>query len=162
MAENTDNIKILLNPAISSKQLFSFYERNDVCEKNFGMEVASRVLYHSSVIVAAFCGDELIGITRAMFDGCSADIMEFSLDLRYQGESLKYNNGSLIEKDSSGIGQKMGELLIRGLLDMGATFINYYILEDCEEEFFELLGFSNNKGHLPYFIDKRPYVIERN
>jgi hypothetical protein len=88
--------------------------------------------------------------------------MEFSLDLRYQGKSLKYNNGSLIEKDSLGIGQKMGEILIKELLDLGATFINYHILEDCEEEFFELLGFRNNKGQLPYYIDKRPYVIERN
>ena len=155
MPENTEKIKILMNPAITPKQLFSFYERNDVYEKNFGVEVASRVLYHSSVIVAAFCRDELIGITRAMFDGCSADIMEFSLDLRYQGKSLKYNNGSLIEKDSLGIGQKMGELLIKELLDLGATFINYYILEDCEEEFFELLGFRNNKRHLPYYMDKR-------
>ena len=155
MPVNTEKIKILINPAITPKQLFSFYERNDVCEKNFGMEVASRVLYHSSVIVAAFCSDELIGITRAMFDGCSADIMEFSLELRYQGESLKYNNGSLIEKDSLGIGQKMGELLIKELLDMGAAFINYYILAGCEEEFFELLGFRNNKGFLLYFIDKR-------
>ena len=155
MPVSTEKIKTLINPAITPKQLFSFYERNDVCEKNFGVEVASRVQYHSSVIVAAFCSDELIGITRAMFDGCSADIMEFSLDLRYQGESLKHNNGSLIEKDSLGIGQKMGELLIKELLDMGATFINYYILVGCEEEFFELLGFRNNKGLLPYYIDKR-------
>jgi hypothetical protein len=161
MTENTDKIQILMNPAITPEQLFSFYERNDVCEKNFRMEVASRVLYHSSVIVAAFYNDELIGIARAMFDGCTADIMEFSLDLRFQGESLKYNNGSLIEKDGLGIGQNMGELLIKELIDMGATFITYYIIEDCEEAFFELLGFKENRGHLHYIIDKRPYRIER-
>jgi len=159
MIENTEKIKILVNPTVTPKQLFSFYERNDICEKNFGIEVASRVLDHSSLIVGAFCGDELVGIARAMFDGCSAEIMEFSLDLRYQGEDLKFNNGSLIEKDSFGIGKKMGNILIRELLSMGATFISRYILGGYEEEFYQSIGFNNNKGMLAYVIDKRPYVI---
>lgn len=159
MVENTDRIKILVNPTITPRQLFSFYERNDICEKNFGIDVASRVLDHSSLIVGAFYGDELIGIARAMFDGLSAEIVEFSLDLRYQGEDLKFNNGSLIEKDSLGIGKKMGNILIKELLSMGATFISCYILGGCEEEFYQALGFIHNEGHLPYCIDKRPYVI---
>lgn len=159
MIKKANRIRILVNPTITPKQLFSFYERNNICEKNFGIEVASRVLDHSSLIVGAVCGDELIGIARAMFDGCSAEIMEFSLDLRYQGEGLRENNGSLIEKDSLGIGKKMGDTLIKELLDMGATFISCYILEGCEEEFYQSLGFKYNKGHLPYYIDKRPYVI---
>jgi hypothetical protein len=93
-----------------------------------------------------------------MFDGCSAEIMEFSLDLRYQGQDLRFNNGSLIEKDSFGIGKKMGTMLIQELLNMGATFITCYILGGYEEKFYQSLGFRHNKGHLPYYIDKRPYV----
>jgi len=159
MVKDIERIKILVNPTITPKQLFSFYERNDICEKNFGIEVASKVLYHSSLIVGAFCEDELIGIARAMFDGCSAVIMEFSLDLRYQGENLKFNNGSLIEKDGSGIGEKMGNILLNEQLSMGATFISCHILGGYEEEFYQSLGFRHNKGILSYYIDKRPYVI---
>jgi len=155
---NTNDIKILSNPQISPDQLFSFYERNDICEKGFGKEVASKVLYHSSLIIGAFEGDKLVGIARAMFDGLSATIMEFCLELKYQGDGLKYNNGSLIEKDSSGLGKKMGKVLIDELIKMGATFITVYIVENCEEEFYKSIGFGHNTGHLVYYIEKRPYV----
>ena len=156
--EDISEIRILVNPKITCRQLFTFYERNDICEKNFGIGIATRVLDHSSLIVGAFCGNELIGIARAVFDGCSAEIMEFSLDLRYQGQDLRFNNGSLIEKDNFGIGRKMGQTLIKELLDMGTTFFECSIVEGCEEEFYQSLGFRHNKGMLPYYIDKRPYV----
>jgi len=155
-----DEVRILVNPKITPDQLFSFYERNDVCEKGFGKEVASRVLKHSSLIVGAFEGDKLVGIARAMFDGCSANISEFSLELKYQGEGLKYDNGSLIERDTSGIGSRMGKALIDELWRMGATFIDYHLVEDCEEAFFRSLGFEHNVGHLVYYIDRRPYVLK--
>lgn len=155
-----DEVRILVNPKITPDQLFSFYERNNICEKGFGKEVASRVLKHSSLIVGAFEGDKLVGIARAMFDGCSANISEFSLELKYQGEGLKYDNGSLIERDTSGIGSRMGKALINELLRMEATFIDYYLVEDCEEEFFRSLGFEHNVGHLVYYLDRRPYVLK--
>ena len=155
-----DEVRILVNPKITPDQLFSFYERNDVCEKGFGKDVASRVLEHSSLIVGAFEGDKLVGIARAMFDGCSANISEFSLELKYQGEGLKCDNGSLIERDTSGIGSRMGKALINELLRMEATFIDYYVVENCEEEFFRSLGFEHNVGHLVYYIDRRPYVLK--
>ncbi len=41
---------------------------------------------------------------------------------------------------------------------MGAIFIDSYIVENCEEEFFESLGFGLCEGHLAYHVDKRPYV----
>jgi hypothetical protein len=153
----TEEVRILVNPKITPDQLFSFYERNNICEKDFGKDVASRVLEHSSLIVAAFEGDDFVGIARAMFDGCSANISEFSLELRHQGEGLRYDNGSLIEKDPSGIATRMGRVLIDELLGMGATFIDCYIVEDCEEEFFLSLGLEHNRGHLVYYIDRRPY-----
>ncbi len=156
----TKEIEILVNPKITPDQLFSFYERNDICEKGFGKEIASRVLKHSSLIVGAFEGDKLVGIARAMFDGCSANISEFSLELKYQGEGLKYDNGSLIERDTSGIGSRMGGALVDELWRMGATFIDYYLVENCEEEFFRSLGFEHNVGHLVYYIDRRPYVLK--
>jgi len=148
-----------VNPTITPKQLFSFYERNDICEKNLGLKSLSGVLHHSSLTVGAFCEDELIGIARAIFDGCSAALMEFSLDLRYEGENLKFDNGSLIERDSLGIGKRMGDISVEELLSMGVTFISCYILGGYEEEFYQSLGFKHNKGMLPYYIDKRPYVI---
>jgi len=157
---NTDAVRIVVNPTITPDQLFSFYVRNDICEKGFGKEVASRVLYHSSLIVGAFEGDNLVGIARAMFDGLSAGIMEFSLEVAYQGDGLKYNNGSLIEKDSSGVGKRIGKVLVDELINMGATFITVYIVENCEEPFHRSVGFEHNTGHHVYCIDRRPYVPE--
>jgi hypothetical protein len=153
-----DNVRILVNPKITPEQLFSFYERNDICEKEFGKEVASRVLDHSSLLIGAFEGDRLVGIARAMFDGCSATIMEFSLELKYQGNGLKHNNGSLIEKDKSGLGRKMGKILTDELIKMRATFITVYIVENCEERFYQSIGFEHNTGHLVYYMERRPYV----
>ena len=156
---NKNDIKILVNPKISPDQLFYFYERNDICEKGFGKEVASKVLDHSNLIIGAFEGDKLVGITRAMFDGLSAAIMEFCLELKYQGDGLKHNNGSLIEKDSLGLGKMIGKVLVDELIKMGATFITVYIVENCEELFYRSIGFEHNTGHLVYYIEKRPYVI---
>ena len=156
---NTNDIKILVNPQISPDQLFSFYEQNSVCEKGFGKEVASKVLDHSSLIIAAFEGDRLVGIARAMFDGLSAAIMEFCLELKHQGDGLKHNNGSLIEQDSSGLGKRIGKVLVDELIKMGASFISVYIVENCEEVFYRSVGFKHNTGHLVYYIEKRPYVI---
>ena len=155
------DIKVLINPQISPDQLFAFYEGNNICEKEFGKEVAARVLDHSSLIVGAFEGDKLIGIARAMFDGLSAAIMEFGLELKYQGRGLRYNNGSLMEKDSSRFGERIGEVLIDELIKMGATFITVYIVERCEEEFFKSIGFEHNIGHLVYYMERRPYVLKR-
>ncbi len=153
-----NDIIIQVNPKITREQLFNFYVRNYICEVGFGKDIATKVLYNSSIIVGAFQGEELIGFSRAMFDGLSAVIMEFCLEIRLQGEEWKYSNGFLIEKDDFGIGNKMGKLLLNELDKMGATFFSLYIVEDCEEAFFELLGFREHKGHKSYIIDKRPYI----
>ncbi len=155
--KSLDKVNVLVNPKISGDQLLSFYERNNACEVGEGKEGATRVLQHSSLIIGAFEGDKLVGIARAMFDGSAGAIMEFSIDLEYQGQDLKFRNGTTIEKDSSGLGKKMGRILIEELFRMGTTFIEYYILQKCDEEFFESVGFKHNKGLLPYFIDIRPY-----
>lgn len=154
------NICILVNPQITPDQLWDFYVRNDICEIGFGKEIAVKPLKHSSLIIGAFQGDKLVGIARAMFDGLSAAIMEFCLELELQGTGLAYDNGSLIEKDTFGIGKKIGEMLIEELGKMGATFISLYIVGNCEENFYNSIGFVENTGHLVYYIDKRPYVTE--
>ena len=156
--KSSHNVRIAVNPDITNDQLFSFYQRNHICEEGYGKEVACKPLYNSSLIVGAFDGDKLVGITRAMFDGLNAVIMEFCLELDYQGENLQYNNGSLIGNDSSGLGKKMGEALLDAIFKMGATFISYSILKDYEESFFRSLGFESNTGSLEYIIDKRPYL----
>ncbi len=153
-----ERVRIEVNPRITPDQLFSFYVKNDVCETGFGKETASKVLDHSSLIVAAFEGDELVGIARAMFDGLSAAIMEFCVALKYQGDNLRYMNGSLVEKDSAGLGKEIGMVLVNELIKMGSTFISNYIVADCEEEFYESLGFEPNTGHLVYIMEMRPYV----
>lgn len=84
--------------------------------------------------------------------------MEFCLECELQGENLKYNNGSLIEKDSYGIAQKMGNLLIDELRKLGNTFISAAIVEDLEEEVYESIRLVQNKGHLVYCMDERPYA----
>lgn len=154
------NICILVNPQITPDQLWGFYVRNDICEIGFGKEIAVKPLKHSSLIIGAFQGDKLVGIARAMFDGLSAVIMEFCLELELQGSGLVYDNGSLIEKDTFGIGKKIGDMLIDELGKMGATFISLYIVGNCEENFYNSIGFVENTGHLVYYIDKRPYVTE--
>jgi len=158
MPQSIDNIRVEVNPTITPEQLFSFYERNNCCEVGYGIEVATQVLEHSSLIIGAFEGEELVGVTRAMFDGVAAAIMEFSLDLRYQGLDQESGNGSLIGKDDSGLGKKMGELLVSELLEMGAYFITFYVVENCEEPFYESIGFRWNNGHLAYYLDRRPYL----
>lgn len=156
-----EEIRVLANPAVTQDQLFSFYEKNDICEKDYGREVAARVLEHSTLIVAAFDGERLVGIARAMFDGLHACIVEFSLDLEFQGETL-YENGSLIEGDRIGVGKKIGGVLMGELRKMGAFFISATALEDIEEEFYKSLGMRLNPGSLDYIIDERPYVLEGN
>jgi hypothetical protein len=158
MSQDIYGVRLEANPRITPEQLFSFYEANNCCETGYGIEVASMVLQYSSLIIGAFEGDELVGIARAMFDGVAASIMEFSLDLKHQGQERKSGNGSVIVKDESGLGKNIGELLIEELLEMGAKFITFYIIENCEEAFYESLGFRWNRGHLVYNIDRRPYV----
>ena len=151
-------VTICTNPPISPSQLFKFYQRNNICEANFGEAVAAKVLTGSSLIVAAFEGHELVGIARAMFDGLSAAVMELSVDLRHQGPGGRCNNGSVVEVDASGLARALGERLTEELWKMGGTFITDYIVENAQEKFFESLGFKHNHGHLVYYIDRRPYV----
>ncbi len=155
---DVNNIKIIVNPQITADQLWDFYVRNDICEVGFGKETSAIPLKHSSLIVGAFYEDKLVGIARAMFDGLSAVIMEFCLELELQGNNLEYCNGSLIEKDTFDIGKQMGDIFLKELRAMGANFIFLYIVQDCEENFYKSIGFKENKGHLCYCIDERPYV----
>jgi len=156
---STGDLRIIISPSISPDQLFAFYLENDICEKGFGKEVAARVLGHSDLIVGAFEGGELVGLVRAMFDGLSAQIVEFDLALKYQGEGLEFANGSLIERDPTGLGKRLGEAAIRELLAMGATFISTTLVAGVEESFYSSLGFRLNDGSVEYIIDRRPYVI---
>jgi len=151
-------VKVLVNPKITPDQLFSFYIRNNICEQGFGKKVAARILDQSDLIVAALEGGRLVGMATAVFDGLSASIMEFCLDLGLQGRGLRERNGSIIEKDSTGIGKKMGRILIRELIKTGATFIEAAIVENREEEFYESIGLKRNVGVLSYYMDRRPYL----
>lgn len=66
----------------------------------------------------------------------------------------------MIESDNGRLGLLLGERLCLELEKMGATFITGYIVENCEEPFYRSLGFTENEGHLVYYIDTRPYVAE--
>lgn len=145
---------IVVGPLLTADQLFEFYRRNNICEAGFGRDVVARILDHPHVIVAAFAGDEVVGLARATFDGLSAAIMELSLDLRWQQSG---GNGSLIEGDASGLGQRLGRALLAELDRLGSTFVAAFAYRS-EATFYESLGFKPNTGHLVYFIDQRPYV----
>ena len=152
-----DDIRIEINPEIEDEELFSFYQRNHICEEGYG-KIEYPYLRKSSLVVGAFEGNKLVGIARAMFDGMAAVIMEFCLEMAYQGTNLEYENGSLIGKDEYGLGKRMGDTLVNELFRMGADFIDALsIVENYEERFYESIGFERKNSHLAYYIDKRPY-----
>ncbi len=156
----SNDVHVVLNPRITPEQLFDFYRKNDICEKGFGQVVAARVLDHSDLIVGAFCGDELVGFGRALFDGLSGYIVELCVDLECQGDTPRFSNGSLIESDALGAGKAVGEMLTRELLAMGAFFVSTTALAGIfEEELYRDLGFRLNEGSREYIIDRRPYVV---
>ena len=152
-----NDVRIEINPVIADEELFSFYERNHICEEGYG-RVEYPYLRKSNLVVGAFDGEKLVGIARAMFDGMTGVIMEFCLELEYQGNHLEYKNGSLIGKDEYGLGKRVGDTLVDELFRMGADFIETLsIVENYEEGFYESIGFERKNSHLAYYIDKRPY-----
>jgi len=151
-------IRLVLNPTIPPPQLHAFYVKNNVCEAGYGVEAAARPLCHAAVVVAVYCRDELIALARASFDGLAASIDEFCVATAWQGPDLVYGNGSLIEKDEFGVGQRVGEMLLAELERMGADFVSTNCLEGVEEEFYRGLGLRLNPGSVEYVIDRRPYV----
>lgn len=52
----------------------------------------------------------------------------------------------------------MGKVLIDELIKMGSIFFTVYIVENCEESFYESIGFIHNKGHKVYYIENREYI----
>jgi len=156
---NADDVIIRYMPEITEDQLWAFYVRNDICEAGYGKDAAFKALRHgNSHIVAAFFGDALVGIVRAVFDGLTADIREAGLELALQGDDLRYENGSLIEKDAFGIFRRMGLLLLDELEKLGNTFTACYIVENLEDEAYQSIGMARNAGHLVYTKDTRNYV----
>ena len=147
-------VNVVVGPELSADQLFDFYERNGICEVGLGKDVAARILEHPQVVVAALVGEELVGLARATFDGLSAAVMEFSLDLRWQGGG---DNGSLVAGDPYGLGARLGAALLGELDRLGSTFVSVYLVQGVEETFYESIGFRANDGHLVYCIDRRPY-----
>lgn len=155
---NYKDVVIKYMPEITDDQLWDFYVRNNICEVGYGKETAVIPLKYNPYIVGAFCEDSLVGIIRATFDGLTADIKEFCLECELQGDNLKHNNGSLIEKDSYGIAEKMGLLLIDELRKLGNTFTIGYIVEGLEEDVYRSIGLIHNTGHSVYYRDERPYI----
>ncbi|MEN6643960.1 MAG: hypothetical protein ABFE08_16105 [Armatimonadia bacterium] len=152
------DISIEISPRITPRQLFEFYVKNDICEAGYSEEIAARPLSHSSLIVAAMVGEEMVAIARAMFDGLAGQIVEFCVATEWQGPDLEYDNGSLIEKDDFGVGKRVGEALLAELQRMGAFFISVNCLQDVEEGFYSGLGLRHNPHSLEYILDRRPYV----
>jgi hypothetical protein len=151
-------IRVEFQPKITDDQLWDFYVRNNICEVGFGKEIAVKPLRSNCIIVGAFYEDKLVGFVRAFFDGVSAMITEFCLELELQGENLEYKNGSLIESDIYGIGSKIGNMLVAQLRKMENTFVSAYIVSECEEAFYSSFGMYENTHHKVFIIDERPYV----
>ncbi|MEJ6949970.1 hypothetical protein [Natronospora cellulosivora (SeqCode)] len=153
-----NKIKIEYMPKITDDQLWDFYVRNDICEVGHGKGVAVKPLKFNPYLVGAFFEDKLVGIIRAMFDGISAEIMEFCLELELQSDNLEYDNGSIIEKDNYSIAKQMGILLIEELRKLGNTFITSYIVKGVEENTYHSIGLYHNIGHSVFIKDERPYT----
>jgi GNAT superfamily N-acetyltransferase len=156
-----DDVEIRINPSIPRGELYDFYERNNICEAGYGPELAEVVLQHPCVTVGAFCDGELIGFGRALFDGLSATIVEFSLDLRFQDVN-ELQNGCFVDSDPHGIAKRMAEALLTQLRRLGCYFFSIGVWSAGEQRFYGSLGFRENTGAKEFVIDERPYVKEGN
>ncbi len=107
--------------------------------------------------VCAYDNDELVGFARALFDGLHAWIVEFCLNLRYQGTN-EYGNGCFIDSDPHGIARNMAEELLRELRERGCCFFSTSVWNAGEERLYRSLGFDENKGAREFIIDERPYL----
>ena len=154
------NSDIRINPDIPKGALYAFYERNGICEAGFGPEVSEVVLKHPCVSVGAFQKGELVGFARALFDGLTAIIVEFSLDLRFQ-DANELSNGCFVDSDPYGIAKRMGNALLGELRNRGGCFFSISAWSHGEQEFYKALGFHENKGAKEFVIDERPYVKKR-
>ena len=150
-------LAIRVNPPITSTQLYGFYQRNGICEAGYAEERAAVVLAHPSLIVAAFDGERLVAIARALTDGLAAVIMELSVEVELQGVT-RLGNGSVIEADAAGIGRRIGRALLDELAARRIDFVSLDVVEEFETGFYESLGFQRSVGMTVYAIDRRPYV----
>ena len=150
------SIDVRVNPRVTPDQLWDFYLRNDICEIGHGKDLATRVLDFPQETVAAFDGAKLVGLVRASFDGLSAHLWEFSLELELQGET-SHRNGSLMEGDAFGIGKRLADALHYHLESLGCTFVTAYGA-DFEEPFFTSVGFRENEGHKVFYVEGRSYA----
>ena len=41
---------------------------------------------------------------------------------------------------------------------LGCTFVSVDVVAECEEPFYESIGFSENVGHKAFYLDERPYT----
>ena len=151
-------IEIKFMPTITDDQLWDFYVRNDICEVGYGKEDALKPLRNNPYYAAAFYEDKLVGFVRGLFDGLSLFIAEACLECKLQGENLRCNNGSVIEKDSHGIFNKMCVFFLDEMRKLGNTFTTHYIIAGNEEKIWQTIGLTLNEGHLAYYKDERPYV----
>ena len=155
-----EDLEIRIAPDIPKGTLYAFYKRNGICEAGYGSEVSETVLKHPCVTVGAFRNGELIGFARALFDGLSAIIVEFSLDLRFQ-DTNELGNGCFIDSDPHGIAKRMGEALLADLRSRGCYFFSISVWSAGEKDFYTALGFRENKGVREFVIDERPYVNKK-
>lgn len=151
-------ISYKINPMITEEELYDFYKQNTICEEGYGIDIATRVLSFTTLIVGAYDGEKLIGVTRSMFDGVTAEVVEFCLAVDYQGQNLVYENGSIVEKDDYGIALELGRKTLGELLNMGAYFVSTVAFEPAEKEVYLNVGFDRNDGHVNYVFERRPYV----
>ena len=52
----------------------------------------------------------------------------------------------------------MGKALLKELRKRGCYFFSVIVPGKYQHEFYESIGFRENKGHKQYIIDARPYV----
>ncbi len=155
-----NRFEIRICQPLKDGELFAFYERNNICEAEYGQDVCERVLQHPGVWVAAYDDARLIGFARALHDGLYGVIAEFCLDLEYQ-EPNDFDNGCFVQSDPHGVGRQMGLALMKELRRRGCYFFSKIIYgNDREEAFYSSLGFYENGDHKELIIDARPYVPE--
>jgi len=154
---NPNNVNILVNPEISPSKLLEYYVRNGICEGKYDDEnIAFMGLKDSHLNIGAFIENEVVGLIRVLKEGLSAEIVEFSLDLKLQGYN-RYEEGCMLETDPHDIAKQMFEIMRTELAKRGINQISRIIVEDIEETLYKSFGLVHNPGHKQYVWDGQPF-----
>lgn len=131
----------------SPDELLDFYRRQHH-PTQATREMIRRMLDHTTCLVTARRGGELIGLARGVSDGLWGRLAECKLDPAYQGPGCVTKTDGRIEHDTEGIAAEMARRVIESLRAAGVERIDV-LAYGTEVDFCEELGFRTRRGVVP-------------